>query len=238
MACRRKIQQVAVLMLVSAGFAAACSDTVPGGPRVQSAPDSAAPPVAPSGLDKLLLSDAEISDTVGVPGLVTFMDYIGITPPQGETFSDPSCAETLFNTMWTGYNGSGYTGGVGRKVGEAGDTHPHDVDQGVVSFPNANAANRFVARTVLDWDRCADVHLSDTGPPPDSQTSVYTLGFPAASGDIPTVVNTVEGGEGYACARAITSHSNVVIDVYVCGRPVTADQAVAVVKSIANKMPH
>lgn len=193
--------------------------------------------VAPDGLEKLLLSDAQISDIVGVNGLVTFHTYTGIMPPQGETFSDPSCAEALFNTMWTGYNGTGFTGGAGRKVGEPGDRHDHDIDQGVVAFPNADAATRFVDRTVLGWDHCADVHLSDTSPPPDSKTDVYTIGFPSTIDDIPTVVNTAEGGEGYVCARAITPRSNVVIDVYVCGKGFTAAQAVAVVKSIANKMP-
>jgi PknH-like extracellular domain len=193
--------------------------------------------VAPADLEKLLLSDAQISDIVGVKGLVTFDAYKGLTPPQGETFSHPSCAETLLNTMWTAYNGSGYTGGAGRRVRELGDRPVHDIDQGVVAFPSADAATLFVNRTVVDWERCADVHFTGTSPPPDSGSQNYTLGFPTTTGGIPTVVNTAEGGEGYVCAHAITSRSNVVIDVYVCGNGATADQAVAVVKSIANEIP-
>ncbi|WP_421843945.1 sensor domain-containing protein [Mycobacterium sp.] len=69
-------------------------------------------------------------------------------------------------------------------------------------------------------------------------TSDETRPFPSASGDTATVVNTAEGAEGYVCARAITSRSNVVIDVYVCGIGITATQPAAVVSAIANKMPH
>lgn len=140
--------------------------------------------------------------------------------------------------MWTAYNGTGYTGAVGRKVHEPGDKHPHEADQGVVVFPNADAATRFVVRTVLDWDRCADAHFSASYPGPTPGTDWYTLGFPLASDDISTVVATVEGGEGQTYAHAITSRSDVVIDVYAGGMAMTADKAMAVVKAIASKMRH
>lgn len=227
-----------MLMVACVAVAAACSTTVSGTPRPEAARDAGAPMVAPAGLERLLLSDAEMSGVLGVPGLSTYKPYTGITPPEGETYSDATCAETMYNTMWTAFDGSGYTGGAGRKISEPGDKPEHDVDQGVVSFPDADVASRFVVRTVLGWDRCADVHFSATTAGPNPRTDFYTLGFSSMSGDIATLINTAEGGEGYVLARAITSRSNVVIDVYVAGKAMTTDRAASVVKAIANKMPH
>jgi hypothetical protein len=229
--------RVAVL-LACVIVAGACSHTVNGHPRTQSAPDRGAPIVQPADLGALLLSDAELSTAIGVPGMVTHDPYTTIVPPQGETYSDPSCAEAVFNTMYTAYDGIDYTGVAGRQVAEPGDRPQHDSDQGVVSFGSADEAHRFVVRTLLGWDRCADARLSVNDNKPGSPPDTYTVGFAATTGDIPTLLISPEAGNGRLCQRAITSRSNVVIDIYVCGAGVTAEQAVAVTKSIANKMPH
>lgn len=237
----RRAGTLAFALLAGIGCAAlvvGCSSPVAGTARMQSARDAKAPTVAPDGLDKLLLSDAEVRDVLGMPEVATYRSYAGVTGPQGETYSDPACAETTYNTMWTAYNGSGYSGGAGRNISEPGDKPAHNIDEGVVSFPSADAATRFVVRNVLAWDRCADMHFGTTDPPPKPSTEFYTLGFPRTTGDISTVLNTVEGGEGYVCARALTSRSNVVIDIYIGGKGVTTSQAVALLNAIANKMPH
>jgi serine/threonine-protein kinase len=192
-------------------------------------------------LGKLLLSDAQIGDIVGAGGLITIHTYNGISQSEGEVYSDPDCAEAFSNTMWTAYNGSGYTGAVGRGVGdphdEQHDYSVHYVDEGVVSFPTADAASRFVVRQTLAWDRCSDADFSITDPGPQKLVYRYTLGNPAASGDIATVVNSVEGAGDRTHARALTSRANVVIDVDVLGPAMTADKAVAVVNAIGEKMP-
>jgi serine/threonine-protein kinase len=228
----------ALLLLACAGGAVACSNTVTGSSRVQAPGDASAPKVAPADLTKLLLSDQQVSDIVGAPGMVSFEPYQGIPPPAGETYSEPRCAEAVFNTEWPSYNGTGFTGAVGHKVGEPGDRPAHNIDEGVVSFPDAVSATRFVVRTGLDFDRCADTHFSFTTPPPRSQTDYYTIGFPKTVGDMATVVSAVEGGEGRTCARAISSRSNVVIDVYVCATDATAKTAVDLVNAIANNVRH
>lgn len=232
-----RIGRAAAAALTCAVCVVGCSATVAGTPRPLSARDSGAPVVAPPDLDKLLVTDAAMSDLVGAPGLVTFRTYTQINPPYGEVFSEPACAETLFNTMWTAYTG-GHTGTAGHKLAPPGKNAEHEIDEGVVSFPTADAASRFVVRAVMGWDRCGDHHFSERDPGPDATPEFFTLGFVAMSGDIATVVNSVEGGEGQTCGRAIAARSNVVIDVYVCGDNATAAQPVAVVNAIAAKMPH
>lgn len=198
--------------------------------------------VAADALDRLLLSDNRIGDIVGgtehtAGGLVSHR-YAVIEPPRGESFSDPSCVSSLLNTMYTAYEGSGYNAVAGRTLHEAGPKPAHFIDEAVVAFPSADAAARFVVRTSLAWQRCADVHLSVREPAPDPVTFFYTLGFPSVSADVATVVNVLEGGEGDVCARAIASRANAVIDVNVRGSGITAAQPVAVVTAIAQNMPH
>lgn len=227
--------RAALALLVCVG----CAHTANGDPRPASAPDGAAPTVQPADLGTLLLSDQEMSEAIAVPGVVSHDPYEDIPPPQGESYSDPSCAGAIFNTMYTAYDGVDYTAAVGRKVGEPGDKWGlTDTDQGVVSFRSADAASRYVVRTQLDWDRCADKRVSQLDDAGDKTPQTYTIGYPTVTDDIPTLLISPEGGDGYICERAITSRSNVVIDVYVCTKNAQAEQAVAVVKSIANKMPH
>ncbi|WP_123027305.1 sensor domain-containing protein [Mycolicibacterium stellerae] len=227
------------LALGTVMLCAGCAQTVNGDPRSIAAADGAAPAVAPADLGTLLLSDAEMSDAIAVPGLVSHDPYQELTPPQGESYSDPSCAGALFNTMYTAYDGIDYTGMVGRKVGAPGDEWGlTDTDQGVVSFRSADEASRYVVRTQLDWDRCSDKRVSVSENKDDKLPQTYTVGFPTVTDEIPTLLISPEAGDGYLCERAIASRSNVVIDVYVCADDVKAEQAVAVVNSIANKMPH
>lgn len=227
----------AAVLLAFATVFAACSHSVGGHSRSSSAIGASAPTVQAADLGRLLLSDAEMSETVGVPGLVGHDPYQKIMPPQGESYSDPSCAAALFNTMYTAYQGIAYTGAAGTKVGLPGDDAQHDTDQGVVSFRNADDASRFVTRTVLEWDRCADNRVSVTDNKPGAVPLTYTIGFATTTGNVSTLLDSPEGGDGYVCERAISSRSNVVIDVHMCGMDVKAEQAAAVVNGIADKMP-
>ncbi|MEE6140298.1 sensor domain-containing protein [Mycobacterium sp. 050128] len=239
--CRQSYRGVAAFALACVIMTWACSHVLSGQPRALSARDSAAPTVAPTDLDKLLLSDEHISDIVGAGPLATFHTYSTITPADAsETFSDPSCAEAVWNTMWTAYDGSGYTGALGHGLREPGDRHTHSVDQGVVAFPTADAATLFVARVTLAWQHCADAHFSDTGPtgpPPNTRTDWYTVGYPTIS-DISTLVIHPEGKGEQTNVRAITSRSNVVIDVAAQGPAMVTDKMVTIANAIAAKLPH
>jgi len=217
---------------------AGCSHTVDGDAEPSSVADSHAPSVAPADLQSLLLSDPEMGEAVGQPGLVSHDPYDEIPPPKGESYNDPSCIGAVYNTMYTAYEGIDYTGVAGTKVGEPGDKWgTTDTDQGVVSFRDADAASRYVTRTLIDWDRCADKRVSGKSGPDDAVVT-WTIGFPTVTDDIPTLLISPEGGDRFVCERAVTSRSNVVIDVYVCAKNAQPEQAVAVVRSIADKMPH
>lgn len=201
-----------------------------------SARDGAAPLVSPADLNKLLIDDSRVQTIVGAPGVVTTRRYTGITPSRGETYSDPGCASAVWNTMFPVYDGSGYTGAVGRWVEEPHDGS-HHIDQAVVSFPSADAATRFVIRVGMTWQRCANSQLNTSDPPPSQTKQWYAIGYPRLFNDIWTVVDHREGDEGLVEVRAITSRSNVVIDVDTEGAGMYAEQATKLVTAIADNIP-
>jgi serine/threonine kinase PknH len=230
------IKASAVVLITVAMVGVGCSQTVGGDATPQTAADSQAPTVQPTQLRALLLSDPEMSDAVGTPGLVKHDPYDEIPPPKGESYNDPACIGAVFNTMYTAYDGVDYTGVAGTKVGEPGNKWgTTSIDQGVVSFADADAASRYVMRSLISWDSCADKRVSGKYDA-DSDTETWTIGFPTVTDDVPTLLISPEGGDGYVCERAITSRSNVVIDVYVCATGARPEQAVAVVRSIADKV--
>lgn len=232
------VARLSAVLLTVLTAASGCSRSVPGAAHAVSARDGAARMVVAADLEKLLLTDQQVQGIIGAPDVVSTRPYTGITPSQGEMYSDPGCAPAIWNTMFPVYDGSGYTGAVGRWVEEPGERWTHHVDQAVVSFPSADAAARFVVRVEMLWQRCADVHLSTVEPPPAHKRIWYTIGYPTITDDISTVVDYREGHEGLAEVRAITSRSNVVIDLDTEGFGMTAEQATALAKAIADKVPH
>ena len=123
-----------------------------------------------------------------------------------------------------------------RLVGEPGAKWgTTDIDQGVVSFRDADAESRYVRRTLIDWDRCADKRVSGKSGP-DDDTVTWTIGFPTVTEDIPTLLISPEGGDRFVCERAITSR--LWLSTSTCVKNAQPEQAVAVTRSIADRMPH
>ncbi|OBK33744.1 hypothetical protein A5658_12910 [Mycobacterium sp. 1245111.1] len=229
--------RVIVGVLTVAAVLCGCSRSVPGQARAMSARDRSAPLVSPADLNHLLLDDTRVQTIMGTSGVVTVRRYSTITPSRGESYSDPGCSSAVWNTMFPVYDGAGYTGVAGRWVEEPKDG-PHHIDQAVVSFPSADAATRFVIRISMTWQRCANTQLHTSDPPPSQATQWYDIGYPQLSGDISTVVDHREGDTGLVETRAITSRSNVVIDVDTEGAAMYAQQATTLISAIADNIPH
>jgi hypothetical protein len=71
----------------------------------------------------------------------------------------------------------------------------------------------------------------------DNATDTWSIGRLVRTDRIITVLNYEEGGGGWRCAHSLTSHRNVVIDVDACGQGATAEDSIAIVNRILQKMP-
>lgn len=227
-----RLASVIVVVIVAA---TGCSKAVAGQPAPQPAP-SAGPLLTNAQLAPLLLPDDDIAKIVGVPALKTYSDYSKIDDNRGVDFTagDRVCAGARWNTTEANYRGSNYTGVVGRKIAEPGDSgHDHDLDQAVVLFKTADAAQRELDRSMVIWQHCADRRLRVQFEGRDPET--WTMGIPADVGPNIVVRDSLEAGDGWACQHVMQIKGNVVIDVYACGTDVT-DQAATIANDITAKV--
>jgi serine/threonine kinase PknH len=208
---------VATLLLIAC-VACACARTVAGDPR-------AAGNRAPSRLDLMLLSDAQINKIMGTTAMRTYRTYTDIPVPPGEVYSPPECAVALFNTTVPAYAASGYIGTRGKKIDA--DRTRSEVDQAVVGFENSSAAETFVDAAKRAWQSCAGRNVTYTGT--DGERQPWLIGVPRTVGEISAIDNVTP--DRWTCGHAMATRSDVVVDVDACGYDVT-DQAVDIVKAI------
>jgi serine/threonine kinase PknH len=207
-----------VSLLLIACVAVACARTVTGDPRP-------AGNQKPFGLDLMLLSDSQVSAIMATGAMTTYRTYTDIPVQPGEVYTHPECAVALFNTTVPAYEASGFVDTRGKKMDD--DTNFYEVDQAVVAFESASAAEAFIVSAKRAWQSCAGRNVTYTGT--GGQSDAWLIGVPRTVGDITAINN--ETPEGLICGHAMATRSNVVVDVQACGQHVT-DQAVDIVKAI------
>jgi serine/threonine kinase PknH len=193
-------QLTVVLALASACiFVASCSRGAP-------------PPVATDVLDGLLLSPAEINTAMGTTGIVVNGTYTDMSDDIAD-IPDKDC-RFIYSTEASVYDGSGWIGIRSQHLREPVDDFDHEVWQAVVSFPAANDAARFFSASAQRWPACSnrEFHYIDPGRP----DKVWTVGPIAVTNGTLSTTDTLNGGNGWACQRALAVSNNVAIDVAVC----------------------
>ncbi|MCG5432380.1 sensor domain-containing protein [Mycobacterium sp. MYCO198283] len=194
---------------------------------------AAAPNVEEPALDGLLVPLDDVRNLLDAPELAVEQSYTAM-PPSTVGYDPPTCVSAAYNVVEAAYRDSGFVAVRGVALQEpAGVQVTHNVDQGVVTFPDAAAAAGFVARSVDGWRQCATLPFTATRP---EVVERWTFGDVGEGGGIFTVSKSVEGGEGWRCGRAMTSKANVVVDVSACGFGIT-DQAAAIATRIRDKIP-
>jgi hypothetical protein len=221
----RSVAAVLVVCVLAAG----CARTVTGSPRAARDRDSTSTGrnLTQPELDRLLLSDAQISTIMRVDKMKTYRVYTGIPIQPDEIYRDPQCAGTLFNTTVPGYDGVDFVIARGKKIDVSGSETSGEVDQAVVAFESASGANKFVNATEQQWQSCSGKRTAYTGT--DRATQRWTLGVPRKAGEIIAVNN--QATSGWECGHAMATRGNVVADVDACGYDIK-DEAITIVKTI------
>lgn len=191
-----------------------------------------APPAVPvSALPGMLADPASVATTVGAAAMTVVPD----SHPDAmwrANVDNPNCLGVYHPAEEPVYQGSRWTATQGQSLREAGTTSRHTVIQAVVSFPTAQAATAFATQQEGDWTRCLGRSITATYPKNGSETfSVTTVNN---RGGVLTAVLTEEGASGWGCQRAMTTRSNVVVDVAACGFAPT-DQAARIATQIAGR---
>lgn len=190
---------------------AATSAPAPGGPATPgpSTPPKAAAPVDPTDLQSYLATPDALSTRFGGAD----MQPTGLTkqPVDDIDVSPFKCASAAVPGMSNGYSGSGFTGFVDQVVNDSAGAHKFI--QTLVTFPTAEAAKAFVDNQLSRWKDCANTDLTITiGGKGDHATT----GAVTTTDGVNTIVLTPPAAGSRQCERAMTSSSNVVIDVRAC----------------------
>lgn len=220
-----------------AGAVTGCSTTVTGMPVSEGTAGTVYRDVTVNDLPQLLLKPTEFDEILGTHNMTisdTSERAVALDPGQTVT-GDAGCLGAAFSAMADVYRGTGYVTALGQRVTQPDDSADYIAFQFVALYPVAGGAERFRRESQGTWQNCAGkpVSLKQS----DTVTDTWTIGEPSASGDIVSVVNMQEGGDGWACSRSLGARSNVVADVAACGADVTAESSATIVAEILGKIP-
>jgi predicted small lipoprotein YifL len=191
------------------------------------------PPVAVDALEPMLLSPAEINTAMGATAMTGSEKYSTLGDASAQ-MADQDCRGIDFPAEKSAYAGSGWTAVRGQQFQEPGDNPAHYVAQEVVLFPAAADAAKFFDASAQRWPACANRQHSYTRPgKPDT---VWTVGPISATNGTLSALRIQEGGNGWACQRALTVRNNIAVDMLACSYN-PADAAVAIAHQIAARVP-
>ncbi|GLD21500.1 hypothetical protein Mkiyose1385_55990 [Mycobacterium kiyosense] len=201
-------------------------------PASTSATPTMAPPAAVSLLPQFLLPPEQIAGLLGVAAMkVSDSSSHGFTD-NTQFVSDKEC---------TGPYSPGDLGAFGRS-GSIGSQlqlltnpdGPNAVEQAVIAFPSASAAQQVLAAQQRQWQACSGRTFTVTTP---SETpSDWTFGPLTTSGGTLVMSFVARLRSSVSCQRTMAVRNNVIIDIAVNGLNV-GNHGVDVLNAIAAKIP-
>ena len=110
----------------------------------------------------------------------------------------------------------------------------HYAIQAVIAYPSAHDANAFYDSSAQSWSACSKRRFSDVKPgQPDT---VWTVADIAKDNGMLSTSQVQEGGDGWACQRALTVRNNVAIDIVTCAFSQSGGPAVDIAQQIVAKV--
>ena len=197
-------------------------------------------PPAVDQLASMLADESTINAIMGATTLRVYYSYRSLPGwPAGEVYSRPECMPQIANAMEAGYHGSHYGEVRGARLADNnGATDPRSIDEAVIAFDSASAAQALVAATAQSWRTCAGAVLTITST--NRPTQSWSMGSPRVVNGVEVVdaddLDSTDPTLGWRTSHAMRAANNVVIDVRVTDRAVS-EQAVRVVNAIAGRNP-
>ncbi|OBG19259.1 hypothetical protein A5764_16540 [Mycobacterium sp. 852002-51057_SCH5723018] len=189
------------------------------------------PQILNASLTNLLLSAGDVN-AVGQTMTMAVRRPISEMSHSEDVVSDRNCLDAYSPVEAAIYRDSSWVALEGQFLDNAHsrDQNKHALLQAVVRFRDADLAQQFFAKAKPRWSACADRPLTITQPGDDPVK--WTLGKLTGNDTTLSIVQTLGGGKGFACQRAMGVRNNIIIDTLWCGFD-TANQAGDVVAKIA-----
>lgn len=233
-------RQIAVLVLAAtSALALGCATTVNGRP-VAGHNSRPVPPVEVSALNGLLLDSGQINQALDATAMKVWFSTKAMWD-WSSGISDPACLAVDGPAQKKVYVNSGWTAVRGQRLDDSVDDskkRDHYAIQAVIAYPSARDASAFYNSSARNWPACSKRRFSDVTPgQPDV---VWTVSAITHDNGMLSTSEVQEGGDGWACQRALTVRNNVVIDTVACSyspsRAPAAGPAIDIAHQIAAKV--
>ncbi|HWF70362.1 MAG TPA: sensor domain-containing protein [Mycobacterium sp.] len=189
-----------------------CTRPVDGRPiYVTETPSNDLPLVKIDQLPPLMLTPAEAGTVINDPNLAGTLTYTEANHVPDGFLSDLKCAGVMAPGAELTYRGSGYQSVYGEMLVDQDQPRVGEV---AIAYGGGEEAQAFVDTATSQWKYCAGRTLTvNVQEPPVN----WIASAPHRSDGVDVLLRRMEGGQGFACARAMAARSNIVVDVLVCG---------------------
>lgn len=162
-------------------------------------------------LRSLMLTAAEAGPLINDSDLAGMLTYTEANHVPDGFLSDLKCAGVMAPGGELTYRGSGYHSVYGEMLVDQDQPRVGEV---AIAYGGAEEAQAFVDTATRQWKNCAGRTLTvNLQQPPVN----WIANAPRRSDGVDVLLRRMEGGQGFACARAMAARSNIVVDVLVCG---------------------
>lgn len=211
-------------------WTAACTSTVDG-VAVRGTGASATEVLGERDLDDILLDDRELDDILATSDMQVTDEVDEMTDDTADV-SDPACIGALYTAEEPVYAGTGYTAVLTRLASESGADYEHWVEETGVVMPSAEAAEKFIADSALQWQDCAgrDVSVSD-----GEDWYDWDLSDTVRTGGILSQTSTAVDSIQWQCEHALVAASNAVLEASVCAEQIS-DEATRMLTEMVAKV--
>lgn len=216
----------AVAVLAAAIAVAGCSNsattTQPSTPK----------PVPTSALDGLFPTIGDVNAVMGTT--MTPHESFTATRDHRDLLPNLNCLGIWEVGEKAIYDPSGFTAIRGQVLRDPDTANWNSlVVQAVVSYPAADAANKFFADSADRWSHCSNhvVNMTQSG---RSQITLTFGSLTKTDTELTMIMSSSDGG--VSCQRALAVNNNIIIDISACGHTIS-DQANSIVGKIESRIP-
>jgi hypothetical protein len=192
--------------------------------------------VAAGALRELLPSLEELKTIMNNQELVAGPDATGVAEPDPtqQVYEPAGCASSFTAGSPSAFDGTGYRGFLGASQAQS-PTPSLMLGESVVTFDNAEAAKKALAKYVEQWRRCANTQFTWKFISQGRQAQ-WTLGEPVDAGGGVTSLRNVNPDSPVTVTRAIAAKNNVLVDIQIMGSGL-AEQNVTIANRILERIP-
>ncbi|MGH3556563.1 MAG: serine/threonine-protein kinase PknH/PknJ [Mycobacterium sp.] len=209
------------------------SSRPPSSPATTTTATGPVAPVPSSALSGFLLPAEQIKTIIGAPTMQVTESNADSFANSASYISDKDCTGPYQPADLASYTNTGSTGSQLQFLQNPAGADA--VQQAVIAFPTADAAQKVFADRRQTWAACAGRTFTLTLP---NETPHRWNFSPLTTPDGNLVMTASQEGRNYmGCQRALTARNNVIVDVGSCSFS-TDKKGVDILNAIAAKIPH